>query len=332
MNWYYVEAGQQAGPVSEAELLNLAQTGKVQPDTLVWCEGMANWLPYREARPGAGTTAPAATPAGLTLAASPASAGASSAAGSGAGEVVCVECGNIFSKDNAIQYGTSWVCANCKPTFVQKLKEGASLPVMAGTMDYGGFWIRLGAKFIDSLIVGAVVGIPMAIFIFLFVIKNANARGNPAFAGVGLGIQLIAQFFSVAAQLVYNGFFLGKYGATPGKMACGLKVVTPEGSAITYGRAFGGGAIRGRALPLPCSVAATNRQSDGLCRSGSTSSWKRRWASRTRSSACGSFESMYARPSLALVTLRTWSRSVSTRRCASKSITSSFVATTSCSA
>jgi uncharacterized RDD family membrane protein YckC len=37
----------------------------------------------------------------------------------------------------------------------------------------------------------------------------------------------------------YQIFFLGKYGATPGKMACKLKVVTAEGTPITYGRATG---------------------------------------------------------------------------------------------
>jgi len=31
----------------------------------------------------------------------------------------------------------------------------------------------------------------------------------------------------------------GKYAATLGKMACGLKVVLPDGAPISYGRAFG---------------------------------------------------------------------------------------------
>jgi uncharacterized RDD family membrane protein YckC len=44
-------------------------------------------------------------------------------------------------------------------------------------------------------------------------------------------------------QLVFGAayvtFFLGKYGATPGKMALGLKVVRSDGSELTYARAFG---------------------------------------------------------------------------------------------
>jgi uncharacterized RDD family membrane protein YckC len=41
----------------------------------------------------------------------------------------------------------------------------------------------------------------------------------------------------VAVQMIYVIFFLGKFGATPGKMICRLKVVTPEASAIGFGRA-----------------------------------------------------------------------------------------------
>jgi hypothetical protein len=32
----------------------------------------------------------------------------------------------MFTRDNAIQYGTAWVCAACKPVFLQKLREGAA--------------------------------------------------------------------------------------------------------------------------------------------------------------------------------------------------------------
>jgi uncharacterized RDD family membrane protein YckC len=63
MNWYYANAGQQAGPVSEAELEQLVGNGVVRADTLVWREGMPAWQPYSAAR--------AATPASLPAAASP---------------------------------------------------------------------------------------------------------------------------------------------------------------------------------------------------------------------------------------------------------------------
>ena len=40
-------------------------------------------------------------------------------------------------------------------------------------------------------------------------------------------------------KLGYEIFFLGKYGATPGKMVCKLRVVTAEGGRFGYGRAAG---------------------------------------------------------------------------------------------
>src|SRR5712691_11820114 len=64
MNWYYVDAGQQAGPISEDDLATLAGSGKIQPDTLVWREGMATWLPYSQANPGGSLNAPPVISAG----------------------------------------------------------------------------------------------------------------------------------------------------------------------------------------------------------------------------------------------------------------------------
>jgi len=46
MNWYYVENGQQAGPVEDSQLGELLQTGRLHGDTLVWHEGMANWQAF----------------------------------------------------------------------------------------------------------------------------------------------------------------------------------------------------------------------------------------------------------------------------------------------
>jgi hypothetical protein len=114
MNWYYAAGGRQQGPVDDAQLDAMLQSGQVNQDTLLWRDGMANWQPLRQARPSADAP-PFVAPA--------ADAGASA----GVGEIVCVECGKIFSKDNAIQYGTAWVCAACKPIFLQKLREGAAV-------------------------------------------------------------------------------------------------------------------------------------------------------------------------------------------------------------
>ena len=54
MNWYYDQGGQRQGPVPESELDGLLASGAITPNTLVWCEGMANWTPLKDARPAGG--------------------------------------------------------------------------------------------------------------------------------------------------------------------------------------------------------------------------------------------------------------------------------------
>jgi uncharacterized RDD family membrane protein YckC len=44
---------------------------------------------------------------------------------------------------------------------------------------------------------------------------------------------------SMLVAASYNIFFVGKFGATPGKMALRLKVVTASGGTVSYARATG---------------------------------------------------------------------------------------------
>lgn len=121
MKWYYVDAGQQAGPVDDVQLQELLSSGRIQPDTLVWREGMTTWLPYREASAGPlrMETTPAATaPVGPEPAAED--------------QAVCVECGRMFPRQQMISYRGAQVCAGCKPVFVQKLAEGVPVSYARG--------------------------------------------------------------------------------------------------------------------------------------------------------------------------------------------------------
>ena len=44
--WFYEEAGEPAGPISTQSLRALLQSGSIDGETLVWCEGMPDWAPY----------------------------------------------------------------------------------------------------------------------------------------------------------------------------------------------------------------------------------------------------------------------------------------------
>ncbi len=39
-------------------------------------------------------------------------------------EAACAECGNVLSQADMVCFDGKWVCGDCKPRFVQKLKEG----------------------------------------------------------------------------------------------------------------------------------------------------------------------------------------------------------------
>ncbi|MEM6912230.1 MAG: DUF4339 domain-containing protein [Verrucomicrobiota bacterium] len=43
-NWFYAADGTQQGPVGFYQLRTLAQEGTIKPDTLIWREGMENWV------------------------------------------------------------------------------------------------------------------------------------------------------------------------------------------------------------------------------------------------------------------------------------------------
>jgi uncharacterized RDD family membrane protein YckC len=201
MEWHYSENGGEAGPVPQAEFDRLVHAGRITSDTLVWRDGMPEWSPYGSLHPTAAT------------------------AGAAAGAHPCAECGRTFPEEDMIAFGSAWVCAECKPRFVQKLKEGIA---PAGLLNYAGFWIRVGAKIIDGIIL-------QAISFCIGLVIGVSLRGGPAatHAGaIGAGVGLLI-------GLTYSVWFNGRFGATPGKMALKLKIVRPDGEPITYARAFG---------------------------------------------------------------------------------------------
>ena len=48
--WYYSQQGRQSGPVPSSELKQLAASGRLRPDDLVWKKGIAQWVPASAVR------------------------------------------------------------------------------------------------------------------------------------------------------------------------------------------------------------------------------------------------------------------------------------------
>jgi predicted Zn finger-like uncharacterized protein len=139
----------------------------------------------------------------------------------------CTVCAGRFPRSEMVRFGTSWVCASCKPGYVQMLAQGKTRP---GEMRYAGFWIRFGAKFIDGLILWVVS------LLFSMAVGFALPKTSPM---VALASTLLLSVLQMGIAAAYSGYFLGTYRATPGKMACGLIVVSPEGDQISVMRGVG---------------------------------------------------------------------------------------------
>lgn len=212
MNWFYALNGQQAGPVNDAELDRLVQAGTIANTTLVWYSGMAQWQPYSEAR----RTVPA--PAGVAPATI------------GAGQAQCSQCGQVLPADEIVRLDNYNVCAACKPMLLQKMREGVSPAVGAfggAAMNYGGFWIRFGAVFLDGLILSPFIYGPI---IFNVVTQGSQGMQNPN------PFLIVLQY---GIPIAYETWMIGRYGATLGKMVCRLQVVRANGDRLTYARALG---------------------------------------------------------------------------------------------
>lgn len=61
-DWYYENGGARHGPVTPARLKQLADSGEIQPETLIWRQGMAQWAQAKAVK-GLFTGNPTAAPA-----------------------------------------------------------------------------------------------------------------------------------------------------------------------------------------------------------------------------------------------------------------------------
>ena len=162
VKWYYAEAGNQIGPIEEAELNRLVTLGTVRADTLVWHEGLASWQPLGVVR-------------GMPAAA-----------------------------------------------------------VGFAGRHYGGFWIRFLARVIDGIILAVINGIVRIPFMLMFGAgMGLGLRGGLIFGPAMAGVLGMSVLIGLAIGAAYDVYFLSAHGATPGKMALGLRVIRADGSPIS---------------------------------------------------------------------------------------------------
>lgn len=243
MKWFYAQGQQQAGPVEDAEFERLIQAGVIQPETLVWREGMASWQALSAVRvPAAAYQPPAYQQPQPYQAPAPPSGYAPPAAQPG----YVPPPNYAYAGQNAQGY------------------------------HYAGFWIRVLARIIDSLILNVVFFIVCFPLGLLFGLGSAMTLGGsrfdpesfgPAMAPGMIAFMGLAIVLVFAIQIGYDVYFVSKRGATPGKIALGLKIIREDGGPISMGLALGryfAGILSGMILWIGYIMAAFDVQKRAL--------------------------------------------------------------------
>jgi uncharacterized RDD family membrane protein YckC len=158
----------------------------------------------------------------------------------------CSRCG----KD--VQEGTRY-CQNCGQevgVVAPAAQSTAASPTGGygpGTLQYGGFWLRLAAHLIDSFILGIPLGLVAIVLFFLFggfglmLHRNAvDSHAAAAFAApIFFGI-LFGMIFSIGMYWLYfAGMESSERQATFSKAAMSLRVTDLQDRRLTFGHATG---------------------------------------------------------------------------------------------
>jgi uncharacterized RDD family membrane protein YckC len=134
------------------------------------------------------------------------------------------------------------------PPVMAQTPQGWAPPqqVVAAQLPYSGFWKRVAAYLIDSVILGVVALVVIAI-VFLLIGGGALISGSqtPQDFAAALGVAAILLIvFAYIALIVIMWMYFAKMEssekqATIGKKAMGIYVTDVNGQRITFGRASG---------------------------------------------------------------------------------------------
>jgi len=217
--WYYAQGQDRHGPVPEQTLRQLFQRGQVTLHTLVWREGMAQWSALSNhveelQLQTLAATSTASENGGIDL----------------RGDYAAIDNGT------APLPGSGPIAASPYAAPASALADnGVASVVQGGDVVYAGFWKRVAAYIVDYLILMVVSLVVGAIFSVMTI--GAASSGSQAAAVASQLISGLVTFVLTAGY--YAWFHASAGGATPGKMAIGIKVVRLQGERISIARAIG---------------------------------------------------------------------------------------------
>ena len=209
-HWYYADAqGQRQGPFTAGELGGHVRQARLGAQSLVWREGLEDWKPL------SALASELDLPVGTM---DPPAAGA----------------------DAATELHIPAADAPYAPPAAQIASEQHY--VGDGDVVPAGFWRRLAALFIDSMVVGFAYYLVLIVCVVVLGVGGSLLMrgGNDAegMAAMFVMMALVYLLYPVISAAYYVGFESSGKQATLGKMAVGIKVTDIDGRRLTLGRAL----------------------------------------------------------------------------------------------
>lgn len=243
MSWYYAENNERRGPVDEVAFDGLVRASVIKPATLVWREGMPNWVPFAQA----GYVPPA-----------PAGGAPNPSTGEEMG--VCSESGKILPRSELVEIEGRLVSAEYKNVVLQRIREGVSATgaaqdpeamaqaiaergwsLSAGDVLSRGwgvvksrFWLTCGSTFLVQMVIGAAGIIPVfgpllvqgplmggLFWLMLKIIRGEHAGVEDAFQGFQrnfghlIGVTFVTMLVSIVCLVPGFSVLMAGIAANP---------------------------------------------------------------------------------------------------------------------
>lgn len=220
--WYYATNGDnKVGPVTQSQFDSLISDTTIVSDTLVWCKGMDGWQYLSEINKPV-----------------PPKKWYYATDGNKIGPIT-QEQFDSFTDNGTIAPDTlvwckgmaDWQTLSALQIGASKNSSATGRATTRPGLRYGNLIIRFMAKIIDLTFMLAVGGTIEGLSRKLFPGTYATATLSP--------VAMATLLTNMMLGIFYITWFVGKFGATPGKMVVKLKITNPAGGKIGYGHAFG---------------------------------------------------------------------------------------------
>lgn len=152
----------------------------------------------------------------------------------------CSNCGAPLPASAPAPAGVVPPFASPAPAFAPAGAAPVAGVMVAGMLEYAGFWRRFWAFCLDSIVV-ALLMIPIRMIVAVPVISNAfNEDMTPESIFSMMAAGAAGAFFGVLLQWIYFAFMesSAKQG-TLGKIALGIQVAGLDGRRVSFARATG---------------------------------------------------------------------------------------------